>query len=146
MNLRVVPLALLLFTATAVPGPAQTPDPAPPSHRHSALRIVTYALGGAILGSWTGYLTAQVTWSDWNRGAGRSAQRVRYSAAGAAIGVLAGALIGGTGGSVPAFNGPALPLRQPANMVAITSKEIRESNARSLTELLRKLRPQWLHS
>ena len=137
-------LPILPFLAVgAVQVSAQAP---PPPARRSLLLVVAHAAGGALVGSWAGYVTAQVAWSDWRGGAGRSAQRIRFSVTGAALGLLAGTLVGTRGKK----DGPA-PVRmprvqRPSAAGPITTDEIRASSARTVTELLRALRPLWLRS
>jgi hypothetical protein len=120
-----------------------TAQTAPPGHR-SVLHVVAYAAGGSLLGAWAGYMTSQVARSDWEGGAG--AQRLRFSVAGAGIGLVAGILVGNRRGEpAPAF--PRGPRSAPPVITQpITAEEIGASSARSVTELLRQLRPQWLRS
>ncbi len=134
--------ALSLLAAAALPASAQT---APQPRHRSLLRVAAHAAGGALIGGWAGYVTSQVAWSDWQDGAGRSAQRIRFSATGAALGLLAGVMIGrgGTQAVPPPAQGPRLA---PQITRPITADEIRASSARTVTELLRALRPQWLRS
>jgi hypothetical protein len=107
---------------------------------------VAHAAGGAILGSWAGYVTAQVAWSDWQGRTGRGAQRIRFSVSGAALGLLVGTLVGThRGKGDPArVRGPRL--QRATALGPITAAEIRASSAHSVRELLRALRPLWLHS
>lgn len=143
MNLVSCLPILPLLAVGAVQVSAQAPPR--PAHR-SPLRIVAHAAGGALLGSWAGFVTSQVAWSDWRDGAGRRAQRIRFSVTGAALGLLAGTLMGTRSNK----DGPA-PVRRPKvqRPIAagpITADEIRASAARSVSELLRALRPLWLRS
>ena len=117
-------------------------SPSSPSADHSALHVALYTVGGAIVGGWAGYVGAQVAWSDWRDAPGRSNQRLRFSVAGAAIGLVAGVLIGS---HTPAAAPSVPPASTPAQR-AITEEEIRASAARSLSQLLRERRPQWLRS
>jgi len=116
--------------------------PSFPSANHSVVHTSLYALGGAIVGGWAGYVCAQVAWSDWRDDPGRRDQRVRFSVAGAAIGLVAGLLIGTR---TPAAVRPMPPVSTPGQG-AISEEEIRASGARSLSQLLREKRPQWLRS
>lgn len=101
-----------------------------------------YGAGGAILGGWAGFMASQIAWSDWRDGPGRSAQRVRFSLVGAAVGLVAGTLVGRRPQAEPAAPSVRLgPERGP-----ITEAEIRASSARTLTQLLHELRPEWLHN
>lgn len=141
MNVRACVLVLPLLGA--VPMWAQT---APQPRHRSVLHVAAHAAGGALLGGWSGYVASQVAWSDWRDGAGRGAQRIRFSVTGATLGLLAGALIGGRGtraGPAPAQRPQVAP---PIITGPISADEIHASSARTVTELLRQLRPQWLRS
>ncbi len=114
-------------------------------HR-SVLHVVAYAVGGSLIGAWAGYMTAQVARSDWDNAPGRSAQRIRFSLAGAGVGLVAGTLIGRRQ-SEPGPTLPPAPQTAPPLLTRpITEREIDSSTARSVTELVRQLRPQWLRS
>lgn len=134
-------LSLLMVVAR----PIRAQSEMQPRHR-SVLGVMAHALGGALIGSWAGYVTSQVAWSDWREGTGRGAYRVRFSATGAALGLFVGTFIGSRGTEATA----PLPLERvvvpPITPGPITEDEIRASSARTLTELLRRLRPQWLRS
>jgi hypothetical protein len=116
-----------------------------PSRHRSVFHVAAYAVGGTLLGAWSGYMASQISWSDWQDRAGRNSQRVRLSALGAGLGLIAGTLIGARRVEVG-------PVRQPRPAVTpllsgpINEEEIRASSARTLTELLRERRPQWLRS
>jgi hypothetical protein len=144
-------VALLLFAPGSMGLLGQTPPEratssfapsSPPSAHRSFAHVSLYTVGGAIVGGWAGFVGAQVVWSDWRDDPGRRDQRVRFSVAGAAIGLVAGLVIGTRGpavvSSMPAVSGPT---RQ-----AISEEEIRSSGARSLWQLLSEMRPQWLRS
>ena len=142
-------VVLLLFAPTRLLG--QTPpervtssfaSPSPPSTNRSFVHVSMYTVAGAIVGGWAGYVGAQVAWSDWRDEPGRRDQRVRFSVAGAAIGLVAGLLIGM---HTPAATPTMQPMSAPARH-AITEDEIRASGARSLWQLLSEMRPQWLRS
>lgn len=76
----------------------------------------------------------------------RSLLRIRFSVSGAALGLVTGVLIGHRGtGAAPAA-APEVGLAPPIPTRPITAGEIRASSARTVTELLRRLRPQWLRS
>jgi len=141
MRAPILVLALLVGGAPLTQAQSNVPRSGP-----SPFRILGYALGGAVVGSWTGYMASQVTWSDWSDASGRSANRIRFSLGGAALGVAAGIVMGShrtyVAPTIP-FGPPrlALPLNRP-----ITEQDIRMSSARSVTELIRRLRPQWLRS
>ncbi len=106
------------------------------------MHVALYTVGGAIVGGWAGYVGAQVAWSDWRDAPGRGDQRLRFSIGGAAIGLVAGLLIGTHTPAAAALVPPAPTTAHPA----ITAEEIRASTARSLPQLLRERRPQWLRS
>jgi hypothetical protein len=141
--MRVCFLVVPLLAAGVVPVSAQ--DVPQPQHA-SLLHVAAHAAGGALLGGWSGYMVAQVSWSDWQYPAGRTAQRIRFSVTGAALGALAGVMIARSApGGAPAPG--ARPRVEPVtNRSSITAEEIRTSSARTPTELLRALRPQWLRS
>lgn len=133
---------ILPLSLCAAPLAAQA---AAPRHR-SPLQVAAYSIGGALIGGWSGYVASQVTWSDWQNGAGRRAQRIRFSVIGAGVGLLAGTLIGGRhtqASPAPPWRSPAAP---PVSSRPITAEEIRASSARTVTDLVRQLRPQWLRS
>lgn len=136
---RFVPL--IVAASTTLPAQTPPPPPAQPGHR-SLVRVLTFAAGGILVGGWAGYVTAQVVRSDWTDTTGRGAQRLHFSLGGATLGLLAGILLGTRGGqrAVP-LQPPRLPL--PINR-PITAHEIRSSSARTITELVHELRPQWL--
>lgn len=128
---------------------ARAQIPAPAAMRGSgpsALHVVLFATGGTVVGGWTGFVASQVVWSDWRNEPGRRAIRTRYSIVGAAVGLLAGVLIGSHSKSKPAPRlGPLAP--DPASVDApITAEQIRKSSARTIRELLLEMRPRWLHS
>jgi hypothetical protein len=142
--MRTPTLVLALLVCGAPLARAQT-DPAPPGH--FPLRIVTYAVGGAVVGSWAGYVASQVTWSDWSDASGRTAHRMRFSVGGAALGLVAGIVMG----SRRTFVAPTVPLDRPRLTPPlpnrpITEDDIRLASARTVSELIRRLRPQWLRS
>jgi len=142
--MRVCRLLLPLVLTVTLPLSAQT-DPAPsPYRRHqSLLHVVGYAAGGMVLGAWGGYMASQVARSDWTDTTGRGAERLRFSLGGAALGLLAGVFLGTRGGRIVLAppGRPRLPL--PTNG-PITAEQIRSSPARTLSELLRELRPRWV--
>jgi hypothetical protein len=112
--------------------------------RRSALNVALYTVGGAIVGSWAGYVASQITWSDWRDDPGRGNHRRRFALGGAGLGLVGGFLIGHRAERLP---GPvAVPEPPIGTQPAITEQEIRASSARSLRQLLRELRPQWLRS
>lgn len=144
VRVRIPFLVLALVLAGSAPARAQ--DPFAP-RGSSPFRILAYAVGGAVVGSWTGYVASQVAVSDWSDADGRGAQRIRFSVGGAAVGLVAGLVMGtrrtGVAPTVPL--GPPR-LAPPLPNRPITEEEIRRSHARSVTELVRRLRPQWLRS
>jgi hypothetical protein len=128
--------------ATPPPEPASGRDPRPAAQRHSWPHVAIYGAGGAILGGWAGFMASQIAWSDWRDGPGRSAERLRFSLVGAALGLVAGTLVGRRPPAEAAVPVPSSsPIRGP-----ITRAQIRASSARTLTQLLRELRPEWLHN
>ncbi len=143
--MRTSHLVIPLVLAVTLPLSAQTePAASPPPRHQSLLHVVGYAAGGMVLGAWGGYMTSQIARSDWTDTTGRATQRLRFSLGGAALGLIAGVLLGTRGGGPAATLGPPqLPL--PANG-PITAREIRDSHAHTMTELLQQLRPRWLRS
>jgi hypothetical protein len=136
-GLLVVPL--LVVSALPVAG-QHVPQP----RRPSLLRVAAHAAGGALVGGWGGYMAAQVAWSDWADREGRGAQRIRFSVTGAALGLIGGVMIGRSSpGAAPV---PGLPphIAPPGHARPITEAEIDASSARTVTELVRQLRPGWL--
>jgi hypothetical protein len=129
--------------ATSEPATSAVPHIAGTRDHHSVVHIVLWAVGGAIVGGWTGYVASQVARSDWGNASGRSALRLRFSLAGAGLGLIGGLFAGHqapTRSPIPA----GLPLdiqRRP-----ITEEDIRASTARSVSELIREKRPQWLRA
>jgi len=145
MKPRFCLLILPLLAAGALPVTAQDP---PQRMHNSPLRVAAHAVGGVLLGSWAGFVTSQVAWSDWNDRTGRSAQRIRFSVTGAAVGLLAGTLLGthrNKGVPAPKRERERL-VQRPMATGPITAEELRASPARTITELLRILRPLWLRS
>lgn len=148
--MRVFILVLLLLASSGrgllaqIPQERVTPTAAAiagTQHHHSALHIALWAVGGAIVGGWTGYVASQVARSDWSNAGGRGALRLRFSLGGAGLGLIGGFLAGHhapTRSPIPAW--PQTDIGQGP----ITEKDIRASTARSVTELLRDKRPQWL--
>ena len=132
---------LVLGLVALLPGAAAAQRPREAGAAHlSLLRRVVDGVGGAAVGAWVGYMASQITWSDWRDGSGRGAYRVRFSLAGAALGGVAGSLLGGGGppGAAPTGLRPA-PGQEP-----ITAEDIRGTRARRLSDVIRQLRPQWL--
>jgi hypothetical protein len=112
--------------------------------RRSTLNVALYTVGGAIVGSWAGYVASQITWSDWRDDPGRGDYRLRFALGGAGLGLVGGFLIGHRGDQRPApVAAPGPPI---GAQLALTEQEIRASSARSVRQLLRELRPQWLRS
>jgi hypothetical protein len=111
--------------------------------RRQGMRGVAHYLGGAVIGGWLGFVGAQVSHSDWDRGTtGELRQhRATWSLAGAALGVLAATLIPS---SSP--GGVALPERgfAPPSRALIATEDIRSSGAETAFDLIRGMRPEWL--
>ncbi len=122
----------------ARPGPSAMPAAA--AAHLSPLRRLVDAVGGAAVGAWVGYMASQIAWSDWREGSGRGTYRVRFAVGGAALGGIAGSLLGG-GGTPEA--GPS-GLRPAPGQGPITADDIRATRARRLSDVIRQLRPQWL--
>jgi hypothetical protein len=148
--MRVFIVALLLLASAGRSLLAQSPetlvtsgvtDDAGTRDHHSFVHTALWAVGGAIIGGWTGYVTSQIARSDWSDASGRGGMRLSFSLTGAGLG-----LIGGYFAGRHAPTRSAIPAGLPTNFQArpITEKEIRTSTARSVSELLREKRPQWL--
>lgn len=148
--MRVFILVLLLLASSGSGLLAQTSqervtagvsDIAGTPHHHSALHIALWAVGGAIVGGWTGYVASQVARSDWSDASGRGGMRLSFSLTGAGLGLIGGYF---AGRHTPTIS--PTPARPPTYLRGgpLTEKEIRVSTARSVTELLREKRPQWL--
>jgi hypothetical protein len=133
-----------LVLAIATPLAAQTSSLTSRSRHQSLFHVVGYLAGGLVVGAWAGYVASQVNRSDWSEPTGRGAERVRFSVAGAAFGLLSGAFLG-TRGSRPAAI-PQPPRLSPPLDGPITSEQIRSSSARTISELVRELRPHWLRA
>ncbi|MEJ2184858.1 MAG: hypothetical protein P8Z36_02870 [Gemmatimonadota bacterium] len=150
--MRVFILVLLLLASSGrsllaqipeKPATSAVPDIVDSRDHHSVAHVVLWAVGGAIVGGWTGYVASQVARSDWSDASGRGALRLRFSLAGAGLGLLGGFL---AGNRAPAR--PVTPVWRPTDVRngPITEEDIRASMARSVTELLREKRPQWLRA
>ncbi len=130
------------------PASAPRTQATPPAHdaiaprsAHSLLTTLLYGAGGAVVGGWAGFMTSQIVWSDWQRvSRPGGVNRLHYTLTGAAIGALAGALIGHH--SKPAA-GPSSPFF--GTRPAITTEQIEASHTRTVEELIQLLRPQWLN-
>jgi len=120
---------------------AATLQPAAPGTRHSLLSTVLYGAGGAVLGSWAGYMTSQIVWSDWqDHSQPGGVNRLHYTLTGAGVGALLGAVLGHHIRPGPAAPGSAFGTRP-----AITTAQIEASDTRTVEELIQLLRPQWLN-
>lgn len=148
--MRVFILVLLLLASSGrgllaqipeKPAASAVPDIADTRDHHPVVRVVLWAVGGAIVGGWTGYVASQVARSDWSDASGRGALRLRFSLAGAGLGLIGGFF---AGHRAPARSLP--PVWRPTDVRdgPIAEQEIRASMARSVRELLREKRPQWL--
>jgi hypothetical protein len=144
--MRASSLVVLFLFAAALPMSAQTPPADSPYRRHqSLLHVAGYAAGGMVLGAWGGYMASQIARSDWTDTTGRGMERLRFSLGGAALGLLAGIILGTRGSRIVLTprGQPRLPL--PTNG-PITAEQIRSSPARTLSELLHELRPRWVRA
>lgn len=144
--MRVSRLLVPLFLSITLPLSAQTKPATSSFRRHqSLLHVMGYAAGGMVLGAWGGYMTSQIARSDWTDTTGRGVERLRFSLGGAALGLLAGIFLG-TRGSRIVLTPPGPPRLPPPANGPITAEQIRRSQARTLSDLLRELRPQWLRA
>lgn len=103
---------------------------------------LAHRLGGALVGGWLGYVSAQVVRSDWDKESNSSFrdQRSTWAAAGAVVGVVSSHLFGTT-------RAPARPARAeapPRDGSYLGEAEIRESQATNAYELIYNTRMQWL--
>lgn len=144
-------LVLLLLALGGSHARAQSPLPlqnptiaAQATKHHSALHVALYTTGGALVGGWAGYVASQVAWSDWRNEPGRREQRLRFSLAGATLGLVGGFLIGHRTPAPDRVIAEAPP--PDARQDPITEREIRASSARYLSQLVREIRPQWFRS
>lgn len=105
---------------------------------------IAHRVGGALVGSWLGYFSAQVVRSDWDKDTNASFQDQRYSwaAAGAVVGLLGSHLIGTT--RSPADPAVRSRTEAPKSGAFIAVEEIRESDARTAWELIYNRRSHWL--
>ena len=119
--------------------------PANATRSQSVARHSLHALAGAVLGAGIGYFTSHVVYNDWDKANDLSyaSQRRTYSLSGAAVGALAGLIVGS---SEPAPVGPAglLPTGGRGERDRISMQEISESGASNAYQLVQSLRPNWL--
>lgn len=104
---------------------------------------LAHRLGGALVGGWLGYVSAQVVKSDWDKERNSSFrdQRSTWAAAGAVVGVISSHLFG----SSRSPNRVDIPVRSPPRDGSyLGEEEIRESQARNAYELIYNNRMQWL--
>jgi len=139
--MRLTLLTALLLASGTLPAAAQDP---PRPRRASPLGVAAHAAGGALVGGWGGYMAAQIAWSDWADRSGRGTQRIRFSVTGAALGLIAGVMISRNSPGAAPVPGEPPPITPPGHTQPITAAEIRASSARTVTELVRQLRPGWL--
>lgn len=103
---------------------------------------LAHRLGGALVGGWLGYVSAQVVKSDWDKESNSSFrdQRSTWAAAGAVVGVLSSHLFGTSRAPVrrPRVEAP------PRDGSYLGEAEIRESQATNAYELIYNTRMQWL--
>jgi len=131
----------LLAQIPEEPVPSGTTDLPRPHSQHSAVHVALWAVGGVVVGAWTGYVASQVARSDWSDAGGRGALRFGFSITGAGLGLIGGFL---AGHQSPAQSPIPVKPRPGIGRGPITEADIRASAARSVTELLREKRPQWL--
>lgn len=109
-------------------------------------RHALFTLGFTLVGSGFGYFASQVAYSDWDKVTDStfSDERRTYSLTGAAIGAVAGFLIGAREND----RGPVdtrLPLYQElAGTDLILEVELEQTPATTAYEAIQTLRPQWL--
>ncbi len=136
---RIPPLPATSSTSPAAV--AANASPVAPHSGQSLLNTLLYGAGGAVLGSWAGYMTSQIVWSDWQAVSHKNGiSRLRYTVTGAGIGALAGALLGRDIHPTAGEPRPVFGTRP-----AITREQIEASATRNVQELVQLLRPQWLN-
>jgi hypothetical protein len=142
---------LLVVTAPALAAQSAPAGVAPPPTTastkcligHTALRVAT---GGAI-GAWIGFVAAKIHYSDWNDASHTSAAargRTTATLAGAALGMVAGALIRPSGTCTPGLPTVAEGVR--LSRAPITIAEIQKSGLNgNVYDLIYSLRRNWLN-
>lgn len=104
---------------------------------------VAHRLGGALVGSWVGYVGAQVVQSDWAKesNGGFRGQRSMWVVAGALAGVVGSHVVGKT----------AVPVMVPERLDhfsreqrEISTEELREAGNQSAYDVVQRVRPRWL--
>jgi len=133
-----VPAAAAGRTATA----PRAPELSAPGSRRSFFGTVLFGAGGAVLGSWAGYMTSQIVWSDWHDRSTPGVNRLRYTLTGAGVGALLGIVVGRH--SSPETSRAARPIY--GTVPAITGEQIQASRAQTVLELVQLLRPRWLNT
>ncbi len=128
--------------------PAPPVPPAPQAEERGPLiqlswRGVAETLGGALVGGWVGYVSAQVAHGDWDKASNSALKRQRslWTAAGAVLGVVGSRVVGATGS-------PSAGLRSPVQYdherTRLSTEEIRSSKSETAFALISTLRPEWL--
>lgn len=116
------------------------------ANTRSIARQSLHVVGGALLGAGLGYFASHVAYNDWEKTADSSFSEKRrtYSISGAAVGAIAGLVVGRKGGT----SGPgAVPpyLRGSDGVETIARGEIAASSATNVYEAVQSLRPNWLN-
>ncbi|HEX6924459.1 MAG TPA: hypothetical protein VF167_03485 [Longimicrobiaceae bacterium] len=114
------------------------------SAARSLLTRTLFTVGGAVVGAGLGYFTSHVVYNDWHKTSNSSflEQRRLYSASGAAIGAIAGLLIGEHHAGV----GPGLAIPRNVAMEGIeflSHEEIAEAGGTTVFEVIQSLKPDW---
>ena len=112
-------------------------DYAPPPAGH--VTRVLQMVGGAVAGAWVGFMASQVAVSDWEDGV--RIDRSGWAAGGAFFGMAVGLTLPGGPGL-----GRSAPQERPRDRSVIGAREIAETPAENLYELVRSLRPEWLRT
>lgn len=158
MYRRIIPAFLTVLLA-ATPALAQSPsllsaraqqELAPPraaatSTAHGLARQSLHVLGGALVGAGVGYFTSHVVYNDWEKTANSTFNEKRrtFSISGAAVGAVAGLLVGRRSGGSTSSGAPSLRSRSERTEV-ILRDELAASSATNAYEAVQSLRPNWL--
>jgi hypothetical protein len=104
---------------------------------------LAHRVGGALVGSWLGYVGAQVVQSDWGKeenGDFRS-QRSMWAVVGALAGVVGSHVVGRTEAPVMVPDRLDHFAREQRE---ITTEELREAGNQTAYDVVQRLRPRWL--